>query len=774
MSEGMLEKIGNVTLDMTYYPGEDFYSEGEAEDALLELVRKHPESEYDKVIQQYCSWSVMYHLSHERENVISWLPISSNEKVLEIGSGCGAITGDLARRAGSVTCIELSKKRSTINATRHMDCDNLTIMVGNFETIEPNLTEKYDVITLIGVLEYSGAYLTSEHKHHSMLNRLKEHLAPGGRIVIAIENRLGLKYFAGCKEDHTGQYFGGIQGYAKEQGVRTFSKDQLELLIHECGLSTKFYYPYPDYKLPHTIYSDDKLPAKGELNTNLRNFDNDRMILFDEEKAFDALIEEGEFPTYSNSFIVVATATDSYDNWDNVPIYAKYSDERMESLRVATKIVKSYDGKRSVYKEAVSARANEHIRSVCDNYSALLKVYDSDKMKPNKCKLIAGVEPHPLVAGIPSKARDQVELEFLVGISMESYISSLERAGEYETIEKILEQYLDYISNPESSMEFESTFDFEKIFGRRTFKKSYKSAAVTNFDLIFSNIVLNKDEKENGIWNILDYEWLFNFPIPIPYIIYRALFYQFGRTEESPFAKYLLEKGTNVYSLCGIDSEECLLFEEMERSFQSYIIGGVASLEVMQVLMPTTTISLENVVTRGAYLRGLTTPKIYYSRGKTFSPDQRINLIAKVSNDKVSMRVPFDQYLTTLRIDPTEYPCIVYIESARLVMNDGQRQEVETLLVNGYPMTNRMILFSTDDSQIVVESIPQEAKALEVSYVVTMYGDVFYEETKRKCMEMEAQQKMEDARFKNKVLRKLHLKKRSDVPEGYYRIALQK
>ncbi|MFQ9152801.1 MAG: hypothetical protein ACLR6B_16255 [Blautia sp.] len=31
-----------------------------------------------------------------------------------------------------------------------------------------------------------------------MLQLVERHLAPGGKIVIAIENRLGLKYWAGC------------------------------------------------------------------------------------------------------------------------------------------------------------------------------------------------------------------------------------------------------------------------------------------------------------------------------------------------------------------------------------------------------------------------------------------------------------------------------------------------------------------------------------------------------------------------------------------------
>ena len=35
-----------------------------------------------------------------------------------------------------------------------------------------------------------------------MLRKIRNHLNPGGKIVIAIENRLGMKYWAGCAEDH--------------------------------------------------------------------------------------------------------------------------------------------------------------------------------------------------------------------------------------------------------------------------------------------------------------------------------------------------------------------------------------------------------------------------------------------------------------------------------------------------------------------------------------------------------------------------------------------
>ena len=90
---------------------------------------------------------------HDRDAAKALCPfgaISENASgELEIGAGCGAVTGLLCRKCDRVVAVDLSKKRSTINATRNRDCDNLEIMVGNFEDIQ--IEEKFDYVTLIGV-----------------------------------------------------------------------------------------------------------------------------------------------------------------------------------------------------------------------------------------------------------------------------------------------------------------------------------------------------------------------------------------------------------------------------------------------------------------------------------------------------------------------------------------------------------------------------------------------------------------------------------------------
>ena len=238
------EKIGRVTIDRSYYPGEDLYCDGAVEDELLQIVQEASPAGYAKIIEERKSWPILYHLSALRENIVSWLPFKKTDKVLEVGSGCGAVTGALARGAGSVTCIELSRKRSLINAYRNRECGNVTIRLGNFETIEPSLPCDYDYIFLIGVFEYGQSYIGGTDPFGRFLTILRRHLAEHGRLVIAIENRFGLKYWAGCQEDHLGAYFDGIENYPRGGGVRTFTKKELERLCAQNAVTDfSFYYP---------------------------------------------------------------------------------------------------------------------------------------------------------------------------------------------------------------------------------------------------------------------------------------------------------------------------------------------------------------------------------------------------------------------------------------------------------------------------------------------------------------------------------------------------
>jgi SAM-dependent methyltransferase len=148
------EIIGKVKLNYTWYSGEDLYSDGDAvENRILDIVRN--EEGYEYALDEYTSWPILYHLTRQRENIVLPMEISKTDEVLEVGAGMGAITGALARTAKKVDCIELSKRRSYVNAERHKDLDNIEIFVGNFRDI--HIEKKYDAVVLIGVMLFTNS-----------------------------------------------------------------------------------------------------------------------------------------------------------------------------------------------------------------------------------------------------------------------------------------------------------------------------------------------------------------------------------------------------------------------------------------------------------------------------------------------------------------------------------------------------------------------------------------------------------------------------------------
>lgn len=56
MAEEKIERIGKIKLDLTKYPGEDLYCDGEIEDELLAIARDCAAVEYQKIIEERKSW----------------------------------------------------------------------------------------------------------------------------------------------------------------------------------------------------------------------------------------------------------------------------------------------------------------------------------------------------------------------------------------------------------------------------------------------------------------------------------------------------------------------------------------------------------------------------------------------------------------------------------------------------------------------------------------------------------------------------------------------
>ena len=685
MPEDKIEKIGKIKLDLTKYPGEDLYCDGEVEDELLAIARDCAEVEYRRIIEERKSWEILYHLSPLRENIVEWLPINRAMKVLEVGSGCGAITGALSRRAGEVTCVELSKKRSMINAYRHMEADNVTIDVGNFQDVEPDLPEDYDYICLIGVFEYAQAYIDSETPYDDFLRIIEKHLKPGGHIAIAIENKFGLKYWAGCREDHLGTYFSGIEDYPEGGVVRTFTADGLLATAKRCGFSEmQMYYPYPDYKFMTTLYSDRRLPKRGELSNNMRNFDRDRIQLFDEKRVFNTILKEKQFPLFSNSYMLLLGPALSEE-------YVKYSNDRREEFQIKT-LQRSTGFGRRIEKHPLSKTAWKHIEATAAAYEKLTERYEGSLLEVNECKLERMADGTPYIS-----------IKFLEGRTLEEILDECLEKNDLEGFHSLFEEYLKRISWGEEK----EVADYDLIFANLLISQESNICDGKDAQSGKFNIDCYLDEKK---WGLIDCEWTFDRTVETREIAFRALYCYLLEDEKRNCLNPDL-----IMDELKIGPAEAEQYRRQEMKFQKYVTGKRLSMAEIREAID------QPVYTLTDFCEGLRSKssnnriQIYEDTGKgfleeqSFFPEEDGEQVLRTGESTVELSVCIPRGRSAVRIDPGSHSCVIYIR--RISWNGAEIPlKGKQLQMNGFKIGEDTYAFPTDDPNITLSlwGLPSE------------------------------------------------------------------
>ena len=290
------------------------YSDGVAVEGYLLSVVKRARDLCDgseELMRAVKNWPSYYHLGSGRSNILKALDLSSNARVLEMGSGCGGVTRYLGERFSAVDGIEASPKRAQIAHERCRNLGNVKIYCANLNRLE--LEPIYDVVTIIGVLEYAPLFFKKSlgglEACKGLIALARSALKPDGMLIIAIENRLGLKYWAGCSEDHTGRVYDSIHGYPYVSPL-TFARKELTDILKDSGFKENaFYFCFPDYKFASTILSDvdtDKLYLHNWVGIPFGTPGHQREHTFHEGLAARSLSHAGLLKEFANSFLVVA------------------------------------------------------------------------------------------------------------------------------------------------------------------------------------------------------------------------------------------------------------------------------------------------------------------------------------------------------------------------------------------------------------------------------------------------------------------------------------
>ena len=647
-----------ATIKYDFYCGEDKYSDGDIEEYLRYLVENHIDiSTLDSHERTY---PVFYHLSHLRENIINWYPIQKDQDVLEIGAGCGAITGALCRKAGNVVSVDLSKRRAEINYQRHLDAENLTIYVGNQNDIQ--FDRKFDYVVLNGVFEYAMSFTEGEDPYGDFLNKCKSFLKPDGKLLIAIENRIGLKYFTGSAEDHTGNYFLGPNGYPDNRTVRTFSKSEWVSLLKRCGLQCKFYYPYPDYKFPTEIFTDASLGVNG-YGKPYYNLESNRYLWLQENELARTFAKEGVAGSFANSFFLEISANDNFANVD----YCKLSCDRKPDCRIITSIFHNENG-RYVEKQAACPEATGHIEAI---YRNSVTSQDGD------------------ICCLPGRlSENAVSFDYVTQTTLKNKLLQLLNQQDLEGFKSEVIKFFKTCFADLETGTFASSKEFRSVFGPVELPGTEEAVCGGNIDLIFDNVYCVEAR-----YMVIDPEWVFDFAIPKAFVMWRAVsdFYSHHPEVEKQIGKAAL------LELLGISPA----YEEVFCRWNAHFVyQWMKANSVEAYVKPMHVTSMDYMV---SLLRAETSIccNLYYDCGTGYTEEQK--LTAEVPLTENQFAVTFDlskmHNLKSLRFDPIEgmaIRCYVSSEHAKLIP------------VNALAKEDMLDVFATEDPiyNVVLEELP--------------------------------------------------------------------
>lgn len=499
------------------------YSDGDAvELRLLVAIRQSIDVSANSTELQLnvIDWPSEYHLSPVRHNLLRPFAFRPGDRILELGCGCGSITRHLGETGATIVSVEGSRQRAEIAAERCRDLTNVSIYCDNLATFRAN--EKFDYVTLIGVLEYAPLFIESDDPVGACLERALSFLKEDGALILAIENKLGLKYFSGCREDHVAIPYFGINDLYTGKTPVTFGRQEIIRHLNRSGFgSLDFYYPFPDYKLPNLILSSHGAQADGLNLKDLlihavsRDYPEDYYRAFADGLAWGPVAENRLLEEMANSFLIQAHKNKGA-NPDTGWLAKTYSrSPRRPEFLVETTIETDTDGNISVRKHPFAAAEKRPKTS------------------------------HPTFRHVPADS-DYVHGQLL----LRDIHVAVAREGNLEGIVASFQPWLSY------------------LYAHELPEKDGKRMLPGNFvDCIPANLVIT----DTGGIEFIDAEWASECDIPMSWVLIRGIIYSvIGCLSSRALADMTYRQLINAVLERALNDGDYALAETMEQQFSEY------------------------------------------------------------------------------------------------------------------------------------------------------------------------------------------------------------
>ena len=554
------------------------------------------------------------------------------------------------------------------------------------------------------------------------IGKLLTMLTDKGRLYLAAENPFSLHKLAGETEEDGSVLQAFLpKGFEKSKGLSlSMLKVQAEEAIRQCSeaYSIKVYYPYPNIHFPSAVYTDGYLPKSGECDENYYNFNHARFGFFDEMQATEEVVKAGMYPELANGYLLEIAK----ENTDI--LYCRYSVERDKDKKIYTSISQNKNGEKVVKKAAYETEANEHIKKLDIWEKKLTKQLANATFLQKKISVNRIIEKNQL------NGKEQVSFAYVKGQTLENYLDELLKGGQFEVCKEVLLDFCRTIEGLGNQVPFQITEEFRKVFGLVDDNRlcNMMSLSITDIDMVCQNIILGDEI------TLIDYEWTFDFKVPVKYLIYRVLFLyleQKGRRKSPCFHNQF-----DFYKEMGITPEEKKLFEQMEIQFQKYAQGDCKLLRDVYLKEGKPVVPMAALMEQ-LHKAGENFIRIQYDTGQGFlEENSHKRVLSQDEKGIFSLVLDFreDLHIHGIKLAFSQPQTMIRIG----LLQEDETESTEVLYETNGTAINPILYVYKEKPYLITKNLKPEAKRLYISLQIIELPESFVEETTRAVSDMKA------------------------------------
>lgn len=473
--------------------------------------------------------------ARSRTNVIDWLPFSDEEVIAEVGGSYGEYTHVLAAKSSFVYCVETSEIKRAIIANRCRRHNNIKLLSNAEELFEACTATQVDWL----VIHDLEATFSTIGEVEDFVKEASKVLGPK-RVVLFCANKLGLRYASESWLIDRGE----LGADAKEIDLRASREELQELFSQTACPHVSFYYPHPDFIFTRMVFSDKQTPHAGSIDAgHVWRLKEERIQEQGEREALAQLATEGTYVENCNTYMVIAESTPN-EVAQTLPKYVRYPADRKTRFSLRTAIYENGE----IKKTCMDASGRGHIQNIKRYTPALRERYAS-----------VGIVFDRIDYGV-----NGLRYSFIEGEDLQSVLFKLTQEGNIAEFESRLKSYLQRICDSHDDGYFAPSREFYSVFGNASIPPRMHCAVVSNIDVNVDNIIVSPD----GSYHLIDCEWVFDFPIPTTYILWRIIYFFFSRFV---LDETLTSIRDALYAEYGIDDALWKTYRQMETSFQRYM-----------------------------------------------------------------------------------------------------------------------------------------------------------------------------------------------------------